>query len=99
MNRVAAGAVLALLCLAAIGGTPAAGQSVSRVYTQFDTDKCRHTQRISIANSARGRRLPLLIRPKRNVLTVTTGNVIFAVPTPPAQARPLSSVSLKTKPQ
>ncbi len=36
-------AASALVCLVATS-TPAAGQTVTRVYTQFDSDKCRHTK-------------------------------------------------------
>ena len=43
MSRAATG-LLALLCVAGIGSSPAAGQSISREYTQFDADKCRHTR-------------------------------------------------------
>ncbi len=35
--------LVGLICFAGIA-TPAASQSVSRVYTQFDADKCRHTR-------------------------------------------------------
>ena len=35
---------LALVCVAGLGATPVASQTVSRVYTQFDADKCRHTR-------------------------------------------------------
>jgi hypothetical protein len=37
---------VALLALACLAGwiEPAAGQAVTRVYTRFDTDKCRHTR-------------------------------------------------------
>ena len=38
------GAVLVAVCLAVAGTTPAASQTVTRVYTQFDSDKCRHTK-------------------------------------------------------
>ncbi len=38
------GAVLVAVCLAAPGVTPAASQTVTRVYTQLDSDKCRHTK-------------------------------------------------------
>ena len=38
------GAVLVTVCLAATGITPAASQTVARVYTQLDSDKCRHTK-------------------------------------------------------
>jgi hypothetical protein len=36
-------AAVALICLFA-GGMPAASQTVTRAYTQFDSDKCRHTK-------------------------------------------------------
>ena len=36
--------LLALVCLAACSPHPAAGQTVTRVYTQLDSDKCRHTK-------------------------------------------------------
>ncbi len=40
--KIAAGAAgLALVLVAAV--TPAAAQTVTRVYTQFDSDKCKHT--------------------------------------------------------
>jgi hypothetical protein len=38
------GAVLVAVCLAVAGTMPAASQTVTRVYTQFDSDKCRHTK-------------------------------------------------------
>ena len=33
-----------LVCLSVLGGSPAMSQTVSRVYTQLDSDKCRHTR-------------------------------------------------------
>ena len=38
------GAVLIAVGLATAGNTPAASQTVTRVYTQLDSDKCRHTK-------------------------------------------------------
>jgi hypothetical protein len=38
------GAVLIALCLSAAGIAPAASQTVTRVFTQLDSDKCRHTK-------------------------------------------------------
>jgi hypothetical protein len=32
------------LALAGVGSDPAASQTVSRIYTQFDAEKCRHTK-------------------------------------------------------
>jgi hypothetical protein len=38
------GAALVAVCLAVSGSAPAASQTVTRVYTQLDSDKCRHTK-------------------------------------------------------
>ncbi len=35
---------LALAALAGLGNAPAAGQTVTRVFTQLDSEKCRHTK-------------------------------------------------------
>lgn len=37
-------AVLVAACLAGAANSPAFSQSISRVYTQLDSDKCRHTK-------------------------------------------------------
>lgn len=41
MTKLAMRAIL--LSLAVVGAMPAAAQSISRTYTSFDADKCRHT--------------------------------------------------------
>lgn len=44
MKAVPTTAITALALLAGFGAMPAASQAVTRVYTQLDADKCRHTK-------------------------------------------------------
>lgn len=54
-KTVVAASGAALAGLAGFGGVPAASQSVSRVYTRFDSDKCKHIQGRAVEDYGRWR--------------------------------------------
>lgn len=55
LKAVLLATAMALMGLAIFGGDPAASQSVSRAYTQLDSDKCRHTRGRAVEDYGRWR--------------------------------------------